>query len=210
MGAAFGLAHGCQSAINSNEDNNKKVVGVIGDSTLFHTGINGLINAVYNKSKSISVILDNRITGMTGHQENPGSGFTLSGDPTTIIDIEQLVKACGVKNVRTVNPNNLDEVKEALDWAVSLDEYSVIITRYPCALKKFSQADKEEFGDLFTDKYKVDEEKCIGCKKCTKVGCPAISFDKENKKANVDRTQCIGCSVCSQVCPKEAILKEEK
>lgn len=210
MGGAFGLSHGCQTALDLNEGNDKKVVGVIGDSTLFHTGINGLINAVYNKSKSIDVILDNRITGMTGHQENPGSGFTLSGDPTTIIDIETLVKACGVKNVKVVNPNNLQEVKEALDWAVSLDEYAVIITRYPCVLKKFSQADLDEFKNPFSCKYEVNDDICVGCKKCTKAGCPAISFNKESKKANIDKSQCVGCGVCLQVCPKEAIVKEEK
>ena len=215
MGASLSSAHGCQKVLNmvdGNEKigNEKRVVGVLGDSTFFHTGINSLIDVIYNKGNSISIILDNRITGMTGHQENPGSGFTLQGEDTTSINIEQVVKALGAKNVRVINPNKLDEVNDALDWAIGLDEASVIITRWPCALKRFSQADIDEFGRVFTEKCVVDEEKCVGCKKCTKTGCPAISVDKEAKKASIDRNQCLGCEVCLQVCPKNAIVKEEK
>ena len=210
MGASLSSAHGCQKVLNMVDGNEKRVVGVLGDSTFFHTGINSLIDVIYNKGNSISIILDNRITGMTGHQENPGSGFTLQGEDTTSINIEQVVKALGAKNVRVINPNKLDEVNDALDWAVGLDEASVIITRWPCALKRFSQADIDEFGRVFTEKCVVDEEKCVGCKKCTKTGCPAISVDKEAKKASIDRNQCLGCEVCLQVCPKNAIVKEEK
>ena len=206
MGASLSSAHGCQKVLNMVDG----VVGVLGDSTFFHTGINSLIDVIYNKGNSISIILDNRITGMTGHQENPGSGFTLQGEDTTSINIEQVVKALGAKNVRVINPNKLDEVNDALDWAIGLDEASVIITRWPCALKRFSQADIDEFGRVFTEKCVVDEEKCVGCKKCTKTGCPAISVDKEAKKASIDRNQCLGCEVCLQVCPKNAIVKEEK
>ena len=210
MGASLSSAHGCQKVLNMVDGNEKRVVGVLGDSTFFHTGINSLIDVIYNKGNSISIILDNRITGMTGHQENPGSGFTLQGEDTTSINIEQVVKALGAKNVRVINPNKLDEVNDALDWAIGLDEASVIITRWPCALKRFSQADIDEFGRVFTEKCVVDEEKCVGCKKCTKTGCPAISVDKEAKKASIDRNQCLGCEVCLQVCPKNAIVKEEK
>lgn len=210
MGASLSSAHGCQKVLNMVEGNKKRVVGVLGDSTFFHTGINSLVDVIYNKGNSISIILDNRITGMTGHQQNPGSGFTLQGQDTTVIDIETVVKALGAKNVRVINPNNLDEVNDALDWAIGLDEASVIITRWPCALKKFSQADIDEFGKVFTEKCTVDEDKCIGCKKCTKTGCPAISVNKETKKASIDRTQCLGCEVCLQVCPKDAIVKEGK
>ena len=208
MGASLSSAHGCQKVLNMVDGNEKRVVGVLGDSTFFHTGINSLIDVIYNNS--ISIILDNRITGMTGHQQNPGSGFTLQGEDTTSINIEQVVKALGAKNVRVINPNKLDEVNDALDWAIGLDEASVIITRWPCALKRFSQADIDEFGRVFTEKCVVDEEKCVGCKKCTKTGCPAISVDKEAKKASIDRNQCLGCEVCLQVCPKNAIVKEEK
>ena len=210
MGASLSSAHGCQKVLNMVDGNEKRVIGVLGDSTFFHTGINSLIDVIYNKGNSISIILDNRITGMTGHQENPGSGFTLQGDDTTAINIEQVVRALGMKNIRVINPNKLDEVRDALDWAISLDEASVIITRWPCALKRFSQADIDEFGRVFTEKCVVDEEKCVGCKKCTKTGCPAISVDKEAKKASIDRNQCLGCEVCLQVCPKNAIVKEEK
>ena len=210
MGASLSSAHGCQKVLNMVDGNEKRVIGVLGDSTFFHTGINSLIDVIYNKGNSISIILDNRITGMTGHQENPGSGFTLQGDDTTAINIEQVVRALGMKNIRVINPNKLDEVRDALDWAISLDEASVIITRWPCALKRFSQADIDEFGKVFTDKCVVYEEKCVGCKKCTKTGCPAISVNKETKKALIDKNQCLGCEVCLQVCPKDAIVKEEK
>lgn len=210
MGASLSSAHGCQKVLNMVDGNEKRVIGVLGDSTFFHTGINSLIDVIYNKGNSISIILDNRITGMTGHQENPGSGFTLQGDDTIAINIEQVVRALGMKNIRVINPNKLDEVRDALDWAISLDEASVIITRWPCALKRFSQADIDEFGKVFTDKCVVDEEKCVGCKKCTKTGCPAISVNKETKKALIDKNQCLGCEVCLQVCPKDAIVKEEK
>ena len=208
MGASLSTAHGAQKIFNLKKDNKKRVVGILGDSTFFHTGINSLLDVVYNKGNSISVILDNRITGMTGHQENPGSGYTLQGEKTEIIDLENLVKACGIKNIKVVNPNNLKEVNETLDWAYRLDEDSVIITRCPCVLKKFTDEDKKEFNNPFKTKCYIDKENCIGCKKCIKIGCPAISFNKENKVAQIDKNQCVGCEVCAQVCPKDTILKE--
>ena len=210
MGASLGSGHGAQQVFNMVEGNKKRVVGVLGDSTFFHTGINGLFDVIYNKGNSISIILDNRITGMTGHQQNPGTGYTLQGEKTTEISIEEIVKACKVKNVRVINPNKLSEVNDALDWALSNKEASVIITRWPCALKKFSPQDIEEFNNPFKDRYTIVEDLCIGCKKCTKTGCPAISYNKENKKAIIDKNQCLGCEVCAQVCPKEAIIKEVK
>ena len=182
MGASLGSGHGAQQVFNMVEGNKKRVVGVLGDSTFFHTGINGLFDVIYNKGNSISIILDNRITGMTGHQQNPGSGYTLQGEKTTEISIEEIVKACKVKNVRVINPNKLSEVNDALDWALSNKEASVIITRWPCALKKFSPQDIEEFNNPFKDRCTIVEDLCIGCKKCTKTGCPAISYNKENKK----------------------------
>ncbi|WP_434576933.1 indolepyruvate ferredoxin oxidoreductase subunit alpha [Thermoanaerobacterium thermosaccharolyticum] len=209
MGASISMAHGAQKVLNTKEDNNTRVVSIIGDSTFFHTGINSLLNVAYNKSNTINVILDNRITAMTGHQENPGTGYTLQGEKTVFVDIEALVKACGIKNVRVINPNNLKEVKEALDWAYSLDEASVIITKWPCVLKKLSEEDKEEFKDAFKTKCSVDSEKCVGCKMCTKTGCPAISFNKIEKKAKIDPNSCVGCEVCLQVCPVKAIGKVE-
>lgn len=210
MGSSVSSGHGAQQVFNMVEGNKKRVVGVLGDSTFFHTGINGLLDVIYNNGNSISIILDNRITGMTGHQENPGSGFKLQGEPTNEVSIEAVVKACGVKNVRVINPNNLIEVRETLDLALESEEASVIITRWPCALKKFSNQDIEEFNNPFTTKCKVEEDLCIGCKKCTKTGCPAISYNKETKKSKIDKNQCLGCNVCAQVCPKEAIVKEGK
>ena len=208
MGASLSSGHGAQKVFNMKENNKIRVVGVLGDSTFFHTGINSLLDVVYNKGNSISVILDNRITGMTGHQQNPGTGYTLQGDVTSEVNIEELVKACGVKHIRTINPNNLSQVKETLDWAFNLEEPSVIITRWPCALKKFSRQDIEEFNNPFTSKCRIDTDKCIGCKLCMKTGCPAISFKSEEKLVCIDKNQCLGCEVCSQVCPKDAISKE--
>lgn len=210
MGASLSMAHGAQQVFNMKEDNNKRAVGVLGDSTFFHSGINSLMGALYNKGNAINIILDNRITGMTGHQENPGSGYTIQGEETSMVRIEDLVKALGVKNLRVIDPNDLKVVKETIDWAFSIDEPSVIITRYPCVLKKLSKEDKAEFCGAFTTKCKVDEAKCIGCKKCITVGCPAISFNKESKKAVIDPNTCVGCEVCAQVCPVKAIEKEAK
>lgn len=209
MGASLSAGHGAQKVFNMKENNNIRVVGVLGDSTFFHTGVNSLLDVVYNRGNSISVILDNRITGMTGHQQNPGTGYTLQGKETKEVDIEMLVRACGVDKVRVINPNDLVEVNEALDWAIALDEPSVIITRWPCVLKKISEKEVEEFNKPFKSKFEVDHEKCIGCRLCIKTGCPSLSFDKENKVANIDKNQCVGCEVCSQVCPKQAISKEE-
>lgn len=210
MGSSISIGHGAQQVFNMKKDNKTRVVSVLGDSTFFHTGINSLLDVVYNKGNSINVILDNRITGMTGHQQNPGTGYTLQGLETEIVDIEALVKACGIKHVRVVNPNDLKEVKETIDWAYALKEASVIITRWPCVLKKFSKEDKGEFQDAFKDKCTVDHDKCIGCKKCLGVGCPAISFDKTAKKSSIDQGLCVGCVVCAQVCPVSAIEKEVK
>ena len=210
MGASLSVGHGAQQVFNMKENNNMRVVGVLGDSTFFHTGINSLIDIAYNKSNTISVILDNRITGMTGHQQNPGTGYTLQDKEVEEIDIEKLVLACGIKNVKTIDPNNLEQINKTLDWALELDEPSVIITRWPCVLKKLSIKDKKEFEGVFKEKCDVDKKLCIGCKLCIKSGCPSISFDKENKKAFIDKTSCVGCEVCSQICPKQAIYKGDK
>ena len=206
MGASLSVAHGAQKAFNQG-DSGKRVVGVLGDSTFFHTGINSLMNTVYNNSNTVNIILDNRITGMTGHQDNPGTGFTAKGEPTAMLKIEDIVKAIGIKHVKVVNPNNLQEVDDALDECLALDEPSVIITRWPCVLKKFSEADKSEFEKLFQTKNRVDEEKCVGCKACLKAGCPAMSYDKAAKKVRINQASCVGCDVCTQVCPKDAIEK---
>lgn len=205
MGASISMGHGASKAFERNGVE-KRVVSVIGDSTFFHTGINSLINVAYNKGNTVNVILDNRITGMTGHQENPGSGYTLEGDSTQMIDIPNLVKAIGVEHVQTINPLMLKEVDTALEEAFAFDGPSVIITRWPCALKQFSKEDLAEF-DLSKRMCKVDQDKCRGCQICVKTGCPAISFDAETKKASINKHMCIGCTVCLQACPFEAIEK---
>lgn len=205
MGASISLGHGMERLIDKYSDD-KRVVSVIGDSTFFHSGMTGLLNVVYNKSNTITCILDNRVTGMTGHQDNPGTGFTLQGDPTDMADISKIVKSLGVKHVKAVNPLKLDELNEAFDWAYKLDEPSVIISRWPCALKKLSEYDVEEFGNA-KGVCEIDQDTCIGCKMCVNTGCPAISFDKEIKKSKIDPIQCVGCQLCMQVCPTKAISK---
>ncbi|TJX15686.1 indolepyruvate ferredoxin oxidoreductase subunit alpha [Tissierella creatinini] len=208
MGAGFSAGHGAQIGFDIKKEN-KRVVSVLGDSTFFHTGINSLIEVLYNQSRTVNLILDNRITGMTGHQENPGTGRHADLSEAPFMDIEAIVKALGAKNVRTIDPNDLALVKDTIDWALGLDEPSVIITRWPCALKKLSQQDKEEFKDVFTEKYEVDADLCIGCKICLKAGCPALSYEPISKKTVIDRTQCVGCGVCAQLCKKQkAIVKE--
>lgn len=204
MGASISMAHGMKKAFAS-YGRERKVVSIIGDSTFFHTGINSLEGAVYNKGTALTIILDNRITGMTGHQENPGTGYTLMGESTEEISIEKVVRAMGVKHVRVINPLCLSEVREALSWGLAQEEAAVLITRYPCALKKYRPEEKEEFGTL--SRCTVDTEKCIGCRACLKTGCPAVTFDKNRKKAGIEREQCTGCGICAQVCPVHAIGK---
>ena len=209
MGASISAGHGAQKAFDM-LGSDMRVVSVLGDSTFFHTGINSLMEVLYNNSRTVNVILDNRITGMTGHQENPGSGRHANLSDAPIMDIEAIVKALGAKNVAIIDPNDLKKMNETLDWALSLDEPSVIITRWPCVLKRLTQADKEEFENVFTEKYSVDQEKCVGCKLCLKCGCPAISLGRESRLAKIDSLTCVGCSVCSQICPTHAIGKEAK
>lgn len=208
MGASISSAHGAQKVFDMAGENAPRSIAVIGDSTFFHTGINSLINVVYNQSKTITIILDNRITAMTGHQQNPGSGKTIREMQAPMIDIPTLVKAIGIKHVKTVNPNHLDELRAAIDEALQRDEASVIITRFPCILKKLSEQDKEEFPQMFAHTARVNHDKCVGCKACLRVGCSAISVTE--KKAHIDKTSCAGCMVCAQVCPIGAIEKEAK
>ncbi|MBO5494041.1 MAG: indolepyruvate ferredoxin oxidoreductase subunit alpha [Pyramidobacter sp.] len=207
MGSAFSVGHGLSKAFAlSGQD--KTVVACMGDSTFFHTGIAALEEVIYNDSHLICCILDNRITGMTGHQDNPGTGYTLKGEPATIMDIETIVRALGVESVRTVNPLHLDEMKKALDKAYNevREGPVVLITRWPCVLKKLSTEDRREFR-VTPAQCTIDQKKCIGCKKCLSTGCPALSFDKYERKAAIDPMQCVGCTVCAQVCPKQAIVK---
>ena len=178
----------------------KKVFGVLGDSTFFHSGMTGAAEIIYNKGNVIPVVLDNSITGMTGHQDNPGSGFTLQGDIAESLKIEDILKAYGYKNVIIVDPQDLAAMEKAVQDAVNSEVPAAIITRRPCLLIKRI---KHNIG-----KCSVNTDKCIGCKRCLGVGCPAVIV--ENKKARIDRDQCVGCTVCAQVCPMGAISREEK
>lgn len=209
MGASISIGHGAQQVFNMQENNKMRVVSTLGDSTFFHTGINSLIDVIYNKSNTVNVILDNRITGMTGHQDNPGTGYKLQGEKTVSLDIEKIVRAIGFEHVLVINPNDLAAVRNALDYTLGLDEPSVIITRWPCVLKNFSKEDKEEFKDLLKYKCYIEKDECIGCKACNRTGCPAISFNKIEKKSFIDQNACVGCEVCLQVCPVKAIRKVE-
>ena len=194
MGASVSGLHGFSKSQNGAMDG--KTVAVIGDSTFMHSGITGLVNMAYNESCGTVIIVDNSITGMTGHQQNPTTGFNLKGDPCAKIDLESLCRAVGINRVRVVDPYNLMQCDEAIKEELAAKEPSVIISRRPCALLK-------------TVKHKaplvVDQDKCVGCKACMKIGCPAISI--VDGKAKVDATQCVGCGVCEQLC-KLGALKE--
>jgi indolepyruvate ferredoxin oxidoreductase alpha subunit len=193
MGASITNAFGMEIALKKQNDD-RKIVAVIGDSTFFHSGITGLIDMIYNKSKGTVIVLDNRITAMTGHQHNPGTGKTLMGEDTEEINIEALVKSLGVKNVSVINNYNLKETLNVIKREIDRDELSVIIATKPCALLK----NNPKLG-----LYVVDEDKCTGCKMCIQLGCPAISFI--DNKSVIEPTMCFGCSVCAQICPTDAI-----
>lgn len=205
MGASISAGHGAKKAFEQ-IGVDRKVISVIGDSTFFHSGITGLIDVVYNKGNSLTVILDNRTTGMTGHQDNPGTDYTLMGESTSQVNIPLLCKAVGIKedNIYTINPLNLEESGRILDEALAKGEPAVVITRWPCVIKKFSDRDKEEF-DLKQKKYIINQEKCTGCRTCIRTGCPAIY---SGKKIVINQEACVGCSICKQVCPFDAIEQE--
>ena len=205
MGSGFSMAHGAAKIMEKFGDT-KKIVGVVGDSTFFHTGMNSMLDAVYNHSNVTLIVVDNRITGMTGHQENPGSGYTITGEHAYPADIEGVARAFGMTDIHKVNPMDLEATRKALKEAIAFEGPSLVITRYPCALKKRSPEDIAEFGTEKA-KYAVNHDDCIGCKSCLRLGCPAISFDGGAKKADIDRVACAGCGVCAQVCPKKAIGK---
>jgi indolepyruvate ferredoxin oxidoreductase alpha subunit len=174
----------------------RRTVAVIGDSTFMHSGITGLVNIAYNDSNSTVIIVDNSITGMTGHQQNPTTGMNLKGDPAAKIDLETLCRAVGIRRVRVVDPYDLAQCDAAIKEELAADEPSVIISRRPCALLKYVKHDKP-LG--------VDTDKCKSCKACMKIGCPAISM--QNGKAKIDNTLCTGCGVCAQLCKFDALKK---
>lgn len=195
MGASVSGIHGFNKADRSNE---KKTVAVIGDSTFMHSGVTGLINISYNATASTVIILDNSITGMTGHQQNPTTGYNLKGDPATKIDLEALCRAVGIERVRVVDPYDLAECEKAVLEELEINAPSVIISRRPCALLKYVKAKPS---------LKISTDKCRSCRACMKIGCPAISF--KGNKACIDSTLCVGCGVCKQLCKFDAITNEQ-
>lgn len=201
MGASISAGVGMERASIVANRENKKVFAFIGDSTFFHSGVTGLIESVYNNTPIVTVILDNRITGMTGHQENPGTGRTLQNREAPMVDIEALVLACGIKkeNIKVVDPYKIEETSKAVKEAHDSTEPFVIITKQPCALIKDVLKKRANL------KCKVDVEKCKKCKMCLKTGCPALKF--QNGVVEIDESMCNGCEICKQVCPFDAIEK---
>lgn len=195
MGGGFSAAMGMAKAFEITGQTDKKVFGVLGDSTFFHSGMTGAVDIAYNKGKVIPVVLDNSITGMTGHQDNPGTGETLMGETTRAIRIEDVLRSYGFTNVIIVDPQDLKAMQKAVDDALESTEPAAIITRRPCLLIKKI---KHDIGMCA-----VDSDKCRGCKMCLKVGCPAVCI--KDGKAVIDETLCVGCTVCAQVCPFGAI-----
>ncbi len=191
MGASVSALHGRNKV---DPENAKKSVAVIGDSTFIHSGVTGLIDIAYNNSASTVIVLDNSITGMTGHQQNPTTGKTIKGDPATQVDIVALAHAVGIKRVKVVDPYNLKETRDVIHEELAADEPSLIISRRPCALLKTVKHNPP---------LKVNKDKCKSCKMCMKIGCPAISM--KDGKAEIDFTQCVGCNVCTQMCKFDAI-----
>lgn len=187
MGASFSGLHGWNKA--GGADNEKKSVAVIGDSTFMHSGMTGLATIAYNQSNSTVIVLDNSITGMTGHQQNPTTGKNLYGDPAGRVDLEALARAMGINRVRVVDPYNIADCETAVKEELEVSEPSLIISRRPCALLK----EVKHNPPLV-----VDQDKCKSCKMCMKIGCPAISM--KGGKAKIDATLCVGCGVCSQMC----------
>ena len=196
MGASVSGVHGFNKALG--KESEKKTVAVIGDSTFMHSGMTGLANIAYNGTNSTVIIVDNSITGMTGHQHNPTTGYNIKGDPATKIDLEALCHALGINRVRVVDPYDLKTAEAVVMEELEAGEPSVIISRRPCALLKTVKANPP---------LKVDNDACRSCKMCMKIGCPAISM--KNSKAKIDATLCVGCDVCKQLCAFNAIGGEK-
>lgn len=196
MGASVSSIHGFNKALG--EESEGRTVAVIGDSTFMHSGMTGLANIAYNQSNSTVIILDNSITGMTGHQQNPTTGYNIKGDPAGRIDLESLCRAMGFERVTVVDPYDLAECDRVIREELAVREPSVIISRRPCVLLKYVKHEKP---------LRVEEKNCVGCKACMRLGCPAISI--KNKKAVIDTTLCVGCGVCKQLCKFHALQSGE-
>lgn len=197
MGASVSALHGFNKALESS-DTKLKTVAVIGDSTFMHSGMTGLANIAYNQSNSLVIILDNSITGMTGHQQNPTTGYNIKGDPAGKINLEDLCKSMGFNRVKIIDPYNLQECESVIREELESNQPSVIISRRPCALLKYVK---------HKPSLHVNNSKCVGCKSCMKIGCPALSI--KDGKAKVDATLCVGCGVCQQLCKFNALESQE-
>ena len=197
MGASVSAAHGMAKV--QGKDFTRKLVSVIGDSTFMHSGITGLVDIVYNKGINTVIILDNSITGMTGHQDNPTTGKTIRGEATRQVDLIKLCQGVGVERITVADPFDVKHFEAVVKTELAADEPSVIIAQRPCALLKSVK---------YTG-HCVITEKCRKCKLCMKLGCPAISLDKETGAVRIDTTQCNGCGLCTGVCPFGAIEKED-
>jgi indolepyruvate ferredoxin oxidoreductase alpha subunit len=211
MGAGIGGAYGAGKVLGG--EGLGKLCAVLGDSTFLHSGVGPLMDTVYNGGYSTTIILDNRITAMTGQQEHPGTGFTIHGDPTASVDYEQLARAVGVKHVRTVDPYDIENTLNVIHEEVNRDEASVIVTKNsPCMLLR-RENPKERFEYPC---YQVDTDLCTGCRRCLEINCPAISWipnpgrtkDGQKRKGTsfINKDQCVGCEVCAQVCEFDAII----
>lgn len=197
MGSSISIASGLYHA-----GEKRPICCSIGDSTFFHTGMNSLLNAVFNKANITVTILDNRITAMTGHQPNPGVGFTVTGEPTVEVSLAKLCRAMGAGSVAVVDPYNLEEIQEAFKAAKDFEGTAVVIAKQPCVISG-------KRAGIRRVPYIVDPEKCEGCKQCVKFGCPAIEFDEENE-CTVITALCSGCGVCAQICKFEAIREVKR
>ncbi|MHB8789506.1 MAG: indolepyruvate ferredoxin oxidoreductase subunit alpha [Desulfobulbaceae bacterium] len=214
MGASVTLAHGMAKALG--KEGEGKVVAVIGDSTFIHSGITGLINSVYNASNTTVIILDNRITAMTGHQENPASGATIKGEPAQALNLEELCRAVGVKRVTVVNPHDIEATRKVLKKEMAADETSVVISRAPCVLLPAEVKRKKPV-------YFTETPNCTGCMACIRLGCPAISWQpitpeeaetrgykkKQKGYSLINEVQCNGCGQCAALCKFDAITRRE-
>jgi len=197
MGGGFSLGMGMAKAFAQQGVTDKKIFGVVGDSTFFHSGLTGAVEILYNKGNMIPCVLDNSITGMTGHQDNPGTGFTLEGEIANKIAIEDVLTSFGFENVIIVDPQDLKAMQKAVDDALASTVPAAIIVRRPCVLIKRI---KHDIG-----KCEVDRDKCRSCKICLKVACPALHM--KDGKTEIDQTLCVGCKVCAQACPFGAISR---
>jgi indolepyruvate ferredoxin oxidoreductase alpha subunit len=213
MGASIGMAHGLSKALEI--DGKGKVIGVLGDSTFIHSGITSLLNAAYNKSDVVIIIADNSTTAMTGMQQHPGTGVTLQGESTTVLNYESLAESLGISNIRVVNPYDIEALRHTVKEELDSTGPSLIVAKAPCVLMDRSMMKCKSF--------KVVNENCIGCQQCLKLGCPSISWRKRDDEvlqdtftmnvkqkgfAVIDISTCTGCSLCEQLCKNTAIIEE--